>query len=162
MVDKRVVGALLAAFILAAGLGWATYQPQPQPPSEPVVTDFGVSDPTCYENFSQNISIAQYSAAETTNVTISQNVTVPNASTTLAIGGLDSVGTNYTLSFVRRDSDAQPRGCATRVRYTVTVSLPQGKSDEFGLSVRYDGEMLVQIGGGEKGSGASSSAGGDE
>ncbi|MFB6235123.1 MAG: hypothetical protein ABEH81_09925 [Halopenitus sp.] len=162
MVDKRIVGVLLAAFVLVAGLGWAAYQPQPQPPSEPVVTNFEVSDPVCYENFSQNISIAQYSAAETTNVTISQNVTVPNASTTLAVGGLISDGTNYTLSFVRRDSDAPPRDCATQVRYTVTVSLPQGKSNEFGLSVRYDGEPLVQIGRGEKGSGASSSASGDE
>lgn len=162
MVDKRVAGVLLAAFILAAGLGLALYQPQPQPPSEPEITGFEVSDPTCYQDFSQNISIAQYSAAETTNVTISQNVAVPNASTTLAVEGLDSDGTNYTLSFVRRDSDAPRRDCATEVRYTVTVSLPQGKSDEFGLSVRYDGETLVQIGSGERGSGASSSAGGDE
>lgn len=168
---KYLFGVLLVAAVAATGVTLALghgglqlpFDDRAGPPSastsfEPAVTDFEVAGPTCVEQHRRNLAIETDVNDDNTSNTISQNVTVPNASATLAVGGLRSNGSNYTLTLVSRDADVQARDCSAQIRYTVTVLIPEGRSDAYSLVVRYDGEVLTKIEGSENGSIASADA----
>lgn len=162
MNQQRILGVLVIGIVLTSGAVWATnYSQNPtsdQPSVEPAITDFEVAGPACVDQHRRNTAIeTEVNDANTSN-TISQNVTVPNASATLAVGELTWNGSNYTLTLVSRDADAPSRDCAAQVRYTASVLLPEGRSDAYSLVIRYDGEVLTKIEGSEDGSIASADA----
>lgn len=162
MNQRSLVIAFILGVVLASSVVWATNYSQNTTSDdasvEPAVTDFEITGPTCVEQHRRNLAIETDVNDDNTSNTISQNVTVPNASATLAVGELRSNGSNHTLTLVSRDADARTRDCSAQVRYTATVLLPEGRSDAYSLVVRYDGEVLTKIEGSEKGSIASADA----
>lgn len=123
---------------------------------EPAVTDFSVSDTRCDEQ-NRNTNLDTDMNDESVNITVMQNVEVPNSSATLAVGELTQDGSNYTLTLVDHDTDATLRDCPAQVDYNATVRLPEGRSDTFSFTVRYDGEVLTDIQNKEGETGASAS-----
>lgn len=123
---------------------------------EPAVTDFSVNETRCDEQ-NRNTDLDTDMNDASVNITVMQNVEVPNSSATLAVGELTQNGSNYTLTLVDRDTDATLRDCTAQVDYNATVRLPEGRSDTFSFTVQYDGEVLTEIQNEEGETGASAS-----
>lgn len=155
-------GALLFSIVLASSAVWVTHYSQPsttgETPVEPAITDFEVDGPACVDQPRRNTALDTVVNDTNTSHTIRQNVTVPNASATLAVSELWAEESNYTLTLVSRDADARARDCTAQVRYTATVLLPEGRSDAYSLVVKYDGEVLTKVESSEDGIDASADA----